>query len=72
MNDIQRTPALQAVIDAMEKEFGITDEFQESSNHPYSCRCDKCLNWWRIMGPDEDDNGDPFYGPFTKEEVEGE
>lgn len=40
------------------------------SNHPYNCRCATCLTWWAHMGPDGGDAGD--YGPFTKDEVNGE
>lgn len=35
------------------------------SNHPYSCRCETCWRWWKLMGP-SDDGG---YGPFTEEEI---
>lgn len=42
-------------------------EFAEASNHPYRCRCQKCLDWWVSVGPDggEPDN----FGPFTTDEV---
>jgi hypothetical protein len=39
----------------------------EGSDHPHSCRCDTCKQWWKLMGPDPDNN---MYGPFTKEEIE--
>lgn len=40
-------------------------ELFEASDHPYDCRCDKCLDWWMVVGPDEDG----LYGPFTQEEI---
>lgn len=43
---------------------GISNDFAEATNHPYTCRCDKCREWWRKMGPDDDG-----YGPFTEEEI---
>ena len=43
-------------------------DFVEATNHPYGCRCDKCKQWWKDMGPDPDDGG---YGPFTAEEILG-
>lgn len=46
----------------------IESDFMEASNHPGSCRCDICLEWWVQMGPDEDSQGEPSFGPFTKEE----
>jgi len=55
---------LQDFLDAMAREWDISPEFQQSSNHPYSCKCASCADWWRKMGPDEDG-----YGPFTKEEL---
>ena len=38
-----------------------------ASDHHYQCRCDDCLTWWALCGPDGDTPGD--YGPFTKAEV---
>lgn len=50
------------------KMLGITPNEQRildaGSNHPYSCRCETCRQWWQQMGDD-----DGSYGPFTKEEV---
>ncbi len=42
----------------------------EGSNHPGACRCDICLQWWILMGPEEDEGGNPVYGPFTEAEIE--
>jgi len=41
--------------------------FAEASDHPYTCRCNKCLQWWKTVGPDPDT---ARYGPFTKEEID--
>jgi len=37
------------------------------SNHTYDCRCEKCLTWWAMCGPDGGVPGN--YGPFDKAEV---
>ena len=59
---------------------GITPNEQDvldvGSAHPFTCRCSICREWWIAMGPEnadeEDDLGyEPKYGPFTKEEIEG-
>ena len=34
---------------------------QIGSDHAYSCTCNTCADWWRMMGPDPDSNR---YGPF--------
>jgi hypothetical protein len=56
--------------DRMAKALGITKEEQGvlESNHPYSCRCETCKSWWKMMGPDGDEPGN--YGPFSAEEIE--
>ena len=58
---------LQELMDSVAKDWGISPEFREASDHPYTCRCDGCKDWWRKMGPDDDEG----YGPFTREEIEG-
>jgi hypothetical protein len=52
---------------ALAEEAGVTDEFVESSNHPYHCRCDKCRDWWLAMGPEQDKRGQCSFGPFGDE-----
>ena len=47
-------------------QFGIDDSFIEASDHPYTCGCSKCKNWWVDMGPDPDTGR---CGPFTLEEI---
>ena len=64
-----RSPALQSMLDQMKEGYGITDDFETASNHPYTCRCRGCLMWWVDMGPDEDAMGNPSYGPFTEQEI---
>lgn len=44
------------------------DNLIESGNHPYRCRCPKCKQFWKSLGPDPDTNE---YGPFSREEIEG-
>ena len=49
---------LQAFVDKT----GISQGFVDSSDHPYTCTCAQCAEWWRTIGPDEDG----LYGPFGK------
>lgn len=63
---MNRTPELEAFLRAFREKTGISKDFMESCDHPYSCRCGLCLDYWRKIGPDEDGS----YGPFTKEEIE--
>ena len=48
---------------------GIDDweDLLAASDHPYGCRCEKCREWWRRMGPDPDTGQ---FGPFTKDEID--
>ena len=62
---MERTPNLQNFLDDYAQQHGISKEFVECSDHPYTCRCDGCKDWWRKMGPDDEDG----YGPFTAEEL---
>lgn len=50
---IRRNP----VIRAMAKSVGA--DFVVASDHPYTCTCDLCREWWRKVGPE-----DGLYGPF--------
>jgi hypothetical protein len=67
--DSERSPAMQSFVDNMRETLGISDEFAAASEHPYTCRCDICKQWWIDMGP-EDPDEEPSYGPFTVEEIE--
>jgi len=58
---------LQQFVLDLAKEHGISDDFMAASNHNYRCRCEKCLQWWVEMGPEDDGDGWSF-GPFTLEE----
>ncbi len=56
------SPEEQAVLDA-------------GSSHHFRCRCETCLQWWKLMGPENAEQIGmpdyvPEYGPFTPEEVE--
>lgn len=64
-----KSPEMERIINELQVEFGITNSFREASDHPYNCKCDKCLKWWLAIGPDEDENGEPDWGPFTAEEI---
>lgn len=58
--------------DELARILGIPKETQDvldsGSNHPFSCKCQTCKEWWWAMGPD-DDSKRP-YGPFEIEEIE--
>lgn len=41
---------------------------EEATQHSGDCRCEMCLEWWRLCG--EDDGKPGNFGPFTKEEIE--
>ena len=43
------------------------DVLDAASNHSYLCRCDLCLAWWALMGPNGGEPGK--YGPFSRAEV---
>lgn len=40
------------------------------SNHPYTCKCSVCLEWWLQMGPEDDGTPEGSYGPSTKAEID--
>ena len=58
---------MQKFLDDMAEDFGISEDFKQASDHDYNCRCDICLEWWSIAGPDDDESAP--YGPFTEKEV---
>ena len=59
----QRTPLQRRVIDLGIKA-GVEPVIFEASDHSYSCTCEKCRAWWRMMGPNPDAGE---YGPFGTE-----
>lgn len=63
-----QNPMIQALLDDLAGQAGISQSFIEAGDHPIVCRCDKCLEWWTTM-PDEDPKN-PSYGPFSAQEVE--
>ena len=64
---IERAPELQGFLNELSKGIPNAATLDTGSDHPYQCKCPTCLQWWRMMGPDPDDDS---YGPFTKEEIE--
>ena len=66
----QRAPRLQQMLDSIATNTGIDPDFIAASDHPYMCRCRKCLAWWSAIGPDGEPDDLGAWGPFTKEEVE--
>ena len=66
----RRAPNLQRFVDGLAEAAGIEPDFMAASEHPWHCRCQKCLDWWRRLGPDGDDPYEPgAWGPFTYEEI---
>jgi len=56
-------PTLNDFLEQLKDQLEIDDDFDKASNHPYSCTCDKCREWWLRMGPDENNT----FGPFDDE-----
>jgi len=61
------------------KALGISEEeravLDTGGDHPYSCRCETCADYWRQMGPDPDGTTmvpQRPYGPFTITEIEND
>lgn len=44
---------------------GEREILEVASDHPFSCRCQTCFQWWILCHLEEDGE----YGPFTKEEI---
>lgn len=42
----------------------VGQDFVTASDHPGSCRCGLCLQWWVRMGNEEEG-----YGPFGEAEI---
>lgn len=45
----------------------VNSDFMSASNHDYRCKCNKCLQWWLTVGPEDTGSGWSF-GPFTEAE----
>ena len=63
---------LQRLADQLARDLGISDDFRAATEHPYSCRCDKCLAWWAKIGPEEAKempDAPLTYGPFSEDEI---
>lgn len=46
--------------------------FDEASNHPYECRCEKCGEWWAQVPPEDDEPDDNPYCACGHDTSEGE
>ena len=59
--------------DKIASALGIPEDEQSvldgGNRHQYTCRCQVCLNWWVLMGPEDPETGEGF-GPFTKEQID--
>lgn len=66
----RRTPALQSFLDSFAESCGIPADFIAAGDHPYTCRCQKCLDWWASMGPDGEPDESGAFGPFSRGEIE--
>ena len=60
---------LQQLVSDMAYRAGVPDSVMEASNHPYTCKCPQCLQWWVECGPEDTGDGWSF-GPFTQSEYE--
>jgi len=61
----RRTPFQQHII-GLGIAAGIDPKIFDASDHPYTCKCEKCLMWWSGMGRDPDSDS---FGPFTDDEI---
>ena len=52
----------------LKKEFNISNNFAEASDHPRTCKCSICFSWWRTVW--DDDCADEC--PFTRKELFGD
>lgn len=66
---MKRSESIQKVIDGMKERMGISDSFVTASDHPYTCRCFRCLSWWLACGPSENSDGSENWGPFSLDEI---
>jgi len=52
------------------------DTLSTGSTHHYRCKCQVCLRWWVLVGPEieeSDKDGNPTkwnYGPFSDAEID--
>ena len=62
MTRSEQSCSLRDAMDALEKLLGGEAKvLREASGHRYSCTCDTCREWWRLVGRDPDTG---LYGPF--------
>lgn len=45
----------------------VSSDFAEASNHPYTCTCPICREWWLKMGPDDEEMFGLFGDTLTEE-----
>lgn len=70
---LRRAPAIQRLLNGLKNRSGMGDAtaktLLEASEHPYQCRCEQCLDWWSMVGPEEAPDGRRSWGPFTETEI---
>jgi hypothetical protein len=68
---MERSPAIQNLLDSLAKSMSVPQAIIDGSEHPYTCRCDTCLAWWANMPPEDSGELEPDgrCGPFTWAEV---
>lgn len=61
----KRTPFQKMIRTAFD---GLVDsDFMDASDHRFRCKCEKCLQWWVTIGPEDTGAGWSF-GPFSEVE----
>jgi hypothetical protein len=58
---------LHQTINVFMERYQLDPDFREASEHPYDCRCAKCLMWWIWMGADPVTGR---HGPFDPTELQ--
>lgn len=70
MSEDKVRPMLRAFVNALADALGIPMSFRQATNHPYTCTCIQCLDWWATVGPEDDPDAPGSFGPFSRDIVE--
>jgi len=68
-----RSPQIEAFLEGLRQRANMSEPtarmLLEGSDHPYTCRCDICREWWAALGPEDLGDDKKGYGPFTEAEI---